>query len=177
MKGLNVFLYVGNYCTLQNMYIYCTCDLWETVRLWMGVNDPVCRNDLHFPFHMIYIPQKRCCLLCGQGLVSDIEWCAVSFTVNYCVYHIYIYFKHTHTQKGSECQIWSLSLSLLPPHQFLYKVRELWFREVESQGSVPSRAETFLFTVQLESGAYRASYVMGVRSKVAGVWSWPLTSV
>lgn len=29
----NVFLYVGNYCTLQNMYIYCTCDLWNTVRL------------------------------------------------------------------------------------------------------------------------------------------------
>ena len=115
MKGLNVFLYVGNYCTLQNMYIYCTCDLWETVRLWMGVNDPVCRNDLHFPFHMIYIPQKRCCLLCGQGLVSDIEWCAVSFTVNYCVYHIYIYFKHTHTHKRQWMpDMISLSLFSLP---------------------------------------------------------------
>ena len=40
---------------------------------------------------------------------------------------------------------------------------------MESQGSVPSRVETFFFTVQLESGAYRASYVMGVRGKVAGV--------
>jgi hypothetical protein len=46
-------------------------------------------------------------------------------------------------------------------------VRELWFGEVGSQGSVPSRAETFLLTVQLESGAYSTSYVMGVRGKVA----------
>jgi hypothetical protein len=106
----------------------------------MGVNDPVYRNDLHFPLHMISVPQKRYCLLCGQDLVSNMEWCAVSFTVNYCVYHIKL--------GGEYKRQWMPDMVL-----FCFfpscKVRELYVGGVESQGSVPSTAETFLFTVQL----------------------------
>ena len=62
----------------------------------------------------------------------------------------------------------ALSLSSLPS-PLSYKVGELLVRGVECQGFVASRAETCLCTVELESGAYRASYVMCVRVKVAGV--------
>lgn len=30
MEGLNVFLFVGNCCALQSMYVYLMCDLQKT---------------------------------------------------------------------------------------------------------------------------------------------------
>lgn len=140
MKGLRVFLYVGNFCTLQNMYIYHTCDLQKALRLWNGVNGLVCRNDLHFPLHIIYMPQKHYCLLCGQGLVSKIEWCAVSFTVNYCVYHIkWGGGKRERITKGP----WMpdmVSLSLSPPSPPHYHIKwgNCWLEEWNARVLLPA---------------------------------------
>jgi hypothetical protein len=55
--------------------------------------------------------------------------------------------------------------------------------ELDGLGSIPGRQDfSLLYSIQTDSGAYPASYLMGTggrfpRGKAAGAWSWPLTSI